>query len=123
VGWDNVFSANGTGLYLTDARSLTLGSTAGNTIELSTVAGVSAQGDNAGTVIRANRIERNVSGIVLSAARNLTITAANIVRQNTKWGLYATGTSTGTVVQQNQISANAINIDVSTARGGTFQLS
>ena len=130
---DNTFDANARyGVVLDGATNLLFGGTAvnaGNRIINSTAwkaysTGIQAGGNLAGTHLQGNTISGNAgNGIVLVAARGITIGGAtpgagNTILANNGFGLLASGISNGSVVQGNAIAGNRMGaVNVRAAKG------
>jgi len=132
---NNTLDGNGRfGVQLTAATGLQLGGSAannGNRINRvsnrgSRAVGVYASGDTTGTFVQGNTIAGLFgSGVVLAAARGITVggasqAAGNIVLDNGRFGLQASGDCTASLVQGNSISGNRLgNLNTRAARGLT----
>lgn len=117
-----IFGGGGVGLYgiyLAGARGMRIGGSGEGNDIAGTTQGVFAFGTLTGTVIAGNLIENNETGIVLFAARDLTINAGNRIQSNTAWGMFGTGDCAGTTVLANTIQSNRAGVYLSAVTGIT----
>jgi VCBS repeat-containing protein len=133
---NNTFDANARyGVVLDGATNLLLGGTAvnaGNRIINSTAwkaysTGIQASGNLAGTRVQGNTISGNAgNGVVLVAARGITIGGAtpyagNTIHTNGGFGLLASGVSNDSLVQGNAVTGNRMGaVNAKAAKGLRF---
>lgn len=105
------------GVYLESSTGLQVGDTGvGNTVSGWQV-GMQVRNLSTGSVIRANTVTGNGSGLVLTAAKGLLTDGGNRFGANTSYGVLSQGDCTGSTVADNTIDANVVGVGLFDALG------